>query len=108
MEMKQEIHTLDQAIELLLGTLDDTRKEELSRLTPNSREGNARLWMDEVIAMFGLNYPGCSLSRDIEQRFPDESVFKGPVFDNSAGIFEAEMVLHEARQALLRQKKNPL
>lgn len=101
--MQENIDTLYTAINVLLASLDDARKGELCRLIPNPREGNARRWMEEVIVMFGLNHLDTELSRDIERRFSDESVFKGPVFDNANGLFEAEIVLHEAKQTLLNQ-----
>jgi hypothetical protein len=105
--MKNNIETLDEAVDALLMSLDDARKRELRELVPNPREEKARNWMDEVVAIFGLDKLGSKLSNDIERHFPDESVFKGPVFDNANGIFEAEILLREAREVLMGKKSFP-
>lgn len=102
--MQQDIKMLSVAIGALLDSLDDTRKSELRELIPDPREGNARKWVEEVIRMFGLDQPECELCHDIERQFPDESVFKGAVFDNANGIFEAEILLREAKEVLLTKK----
>ena len=102
--MKRNIETLNEAIDTLLMAFDDARKGELRELVPNPREEEARKWMEEVITIFGLDKPGSELSNDIERRFPDEGIFKGPVFDNANGIFEAEILLREAREALMAKK----
>lgn len=102
--MKINAKTLDEATSAFLETLDDERKNELRNLIPSSRIEIPRKWMEKLISMFGLNESGQKLCDDIEQRFPNESVFKGPVFDNANGFFEAEILLREARKILLQGK----
>jgi hypothetical protein len=99
--MKINAETLGEAVFEFLATLDDAKKSELRELIPNPREGKARKWMEEVIDLFGLDQQSCKLKHDIERRFADESVFRGDVFDNGHGIFEAEIVLRQAKMALL-------
>jgi hypothetical protein len=97
-----DINTLDAAIVAFLATLDDSQTTELLALVPNPRVSDGRRWIDNVIAMFELDNPECALCKDIAQRF-DESVFVGDVFDNANGIFEAEILLREAKYLLKRR-----
>jgi len=102
-DMTIHVETLDEAIAAFLATLDDKRKDELRELIPTSRVETPRRWMEEVINMFGLEEAEQPLCKDIEECFPDESVFKGRVFDNDRGFFEAGILLREAKKILLKQ-----
>ncbi|MBR8657002.1 hypothetical protein KDH83_27160 [Achromobacter sp. Marseille-Q0513] len=94
--MSRNVETLEQAVEEFFSSLNDAEKNALRQLFLTTREANSRRWMTEVVAMFGLDQPDCKLCADIERIFPEESVFKGRVFDNADGLFEAGIILREA------------
>lgn len=97
---KFEVNTFDEAIAAFLATLNSEKKNELLMLIPNPRVPAGRRWIDSVIAMFQLDTPEGALCRDIALRFEDESVFVGEIFGNANGIFEAEILLREAKKSL--------
>lgn len=94
-------NTLQEAVAEYLATLSSVEMVELGSLIPNLREPMARKWMDSVIDIFGLVTLDSDLVNDIRRRFPNEAVFIGTVFDNVNGLFEAEIILREARRAIL-------
>lgn len=94
-------NTIQEAIDTLIASLEPSEVAELGRLVPNLRESAARQRMDWIVEIFGLANPDSSLAKDIKQRFPDEeALFKGEVFHNAYGLFEAEIILRELRRTI--------
>jgi hypothetical protein len=93
--------TLTEAVTILLARLEPSEIVEFGSLIPNPKVPAARQRMDWIVDKFHLASPASPLVKDIALRFPDEAVFKGEVFDNANGLFEAEIILRELRRAIL-------
>ncbi len=93
--------TLTEAVAELLASAGPSEIVEFGSLIPNLKVPAARQRMDWLVDKFGLADSTSSLVKDIALRFPDDEIFKGKVFDNANGLFEAEVILRELRRAIL-------
>ena len=80
-------------------SLSAERREELSALFINSHASWP--WYAEVIDRYGLRDPTSRIVADIAQLFPDEAALSLVESDFSGPVFEAGIILREAKKLIL-------
>jgi len=98
MDTKSSVRTLDEAVLELVTNLPREKRAELAVLFINSLASWA--WYEEVIDRFQLRDEDNPLIAEIDRRFPDEAAIKFLESDFSGPVFEAAVILREAKKLI--------
>ncbi len=92
------VTTFDEAVRDYLASLSPARQGELTELFINSMASWA--WYVEVIDRYRLRDPDSAIVADIDLLHPDEAALKLLESDFSGPVWEAAMILAEAKRRL--------
>ena len=96
---KESIYTLDDAVHDYVRDLSAKRREELAALFINSHASWS--WYAEVIERYSLRDLDSRIVANIVERFPDDAEMRFVESDFSGPVFEAGVILREAKKLVL-------
>ena len=99
--MKNNVNSLDQAVQDFVASLSKDDKGVLADLFINSHASWS--WYEAVINRFNLRDEANPIIHEIDERFPDESALKFTESDFNGPIFEAGIFLREAKKFVLAE-----
>jgi len=99
------MNTLQAVVNDFVGSLGSDGRQVVRQLVLNHQVKQSLLWYKEVVVRY-LRGPGASrLISEIDQKYPDESIWKDLDSSDEWPLFEAGIILREA-QAALKEGEN--